>query len=224
MKIVIDTEEIKQKIAMSWRELSSEAVLMGGIILLLSGYIISDKLTGIFKKQGSCCVEVTLEKPDRKDPIPYKTKFSQLYNVGEKINLSDKQFDCLARNIYWEAMREPLIGQISVAHITYNRVLSKKWGDTFCEVIFEPKQFSWTNSAKLRVAVPKNKAQWKRAKNSAMLFTNGVRVTNLFDSEFYYAEYIKPPKWSKNMKREAKIGQHIFFSDKTELAKAEVFE
>lgn len=227
MKIVIDTEEIKQKLSTIWGKLTAENVFLGSVILVLSGYIISNKVGSLFNKTDSCCVEVTLEKPEtpwKEDTFPRKTKISQLYNVGEKLYLSDKEFNCLARNIYWEAMHEPLIGQISVAHVTYNRVFSKKWGDTFCEVIFEPKQFSWTNNKKIRVAVPKNKTQWKRAKHSAMLFTNGVRVTNLFDSEFYYAKYIKPPKWSKNMKKEAQIGQHIFFSDKTKLANAEEFE
>lgn len=165
--------------------------------------------------EGSCCVDVYLEKNEPVKEIlpPEKSKFARIFNTGKKVNLSEKEFDCLSRNIYWESLREPLIGQIAVATITHNRVKSKKWGNSFCKVVFEPKQFSWTNLDKIRNATPKNKNQWKRAKHSAMLFTKGVRVTNLENSHFYYADYIKPPVWSKKMIKTAKIGTHIFFAD-----------
>jgi N-acetylmuramoyl-L-alanine amidase len=141
-----------------------------------------------------------------------KTKYPQIYNTRKRVNLSESDFDCLSRNIYWETMHEPLIGQLSVAQISYNRVLEGKWGNSFCEVIFAPKQFSWTNFKKIRNAVPKNKKQWIRAKHSAFLFSKGVRVPNLIDSQFYFADYIKPPKWSKSMTKVAKIGKHIFYA------------
>lgn len=227
MKIILDTEVLTKKAKVFWERWDAEHVLMGTVIVILVSYIALEKLSFKKQEQNSCCVDVVLEKPSKpeiKKPIKENVKFSQLYNTNRPINISKKQLDCLSKNIYWEAMREPLIGQISVAHVTYNRVLSRKWGDTFCDVIFEPKQFSWTNNENLRKAEPKNKKQWKRAKHSAMLFAKGVRVTTLFDSEFYYAKYIKPPKWSKKMKREANIGQHIFLSNKTNLANSEKFE
>jgi hypothetical protein len=223
----IDTDviktSVKEKATQVWEKSDSGHVFLGCISVFLLVYIVFDKIPNFFKKE-SCCVEVTIGAFDKKKPdsigipysnaIPPKTKYVQLFNTGVKLDLSDKEFDCLSRNIYWESSFEPLLGQMSVANVTYNRVLSGKWGNSFCSVVFAKKQFSWTNSKKLRNATPKNKTQWHRAKQTAMLFANGVRVTNLHKSQFYYADYIKAPKWSKFMNKTAKIGQHIFYAEK----------
>ena len=212
MRIVIDTDEIKTFPKKVWNRMTLEQTFLFALFLVLAVPAIIDNY--LIKKEGSCCVDVTLEPNDPPKKVVENTKFVGLFNTGKTVNLSKKEFDCLSRNIYWESLREPLIGQIAVATITHNRVKSKKWGDTFCKVVFEPKQFSWTNNKKTVNRTPKNIPQWERAKHSALLFTRGVRVPKLKDSEFYYAEYIDPPKWSKKMKKEAHIGRHIFFSNK----------
>lgn len=66
----------------------------------------------------------------------------------------DKEIECLAQNIYFEAKSESLKGQIAVGLVTINRVLSEKYPNTICEVVWQkrkhPKtgkwvaQFSWT--------------------------------------------------------------------------------
>lgn len=213
---------LKRKGKEIWDRSDAGHIFLSCIVAILSTYIIIINFPSMSnEEEGSCCVEVTLEKtplnptPIKKQLDSYaKTKHVQLFNTGVKVNLSAKEFDCLSRNIYWESLREPLIGQIAVANITYNRVKSKKWGDTFCKVIFQPKQFSWTNIEKIRNAKPKNEMQWRRAKHSALLFSRGVRVTMLEKAHFYYADYIKPPKWSSKMNKTAKIGTHIFFAEK----------
>ena len=90
--------------------------------------------------------------------------------------------------------------------------MSGKWGDNFCSVVFARKQFSWTNLKHIRNAQPKNKREWYRAKHSANLFIDGVRVNNLDNSQFYYADYIKKPKWAHGMIKDDQIGQHIFYT------------
>lgn len=219
MKITLDTEvvttAIKSNSKKLWHRADPGHITLLGMCLALSGFIIGPKIESLFKSDN-CCVEVTLEKSEEIVRTPPRTKTAQLFNTNQKLLLSDRQFDCLAKNIYWETMHEPLLGQIAVANVTYNRVLSGKWGNTFCEVVYARKQFSWTNLKKLRNAVPKNKTQWNRAKHSAMLFTKGVRVTNLDKSEFYYAQYISKPKWAKEMSKSAHIGQHIFYAENEE--------
>lgn len=226
MKIMFDTEKL-----FVLKNYSDREIFFLSLLIVLFGYIVSDyfdskKLTYIDNRIGN--VEVTLDKvvnrinedtiaADKQQEksveiyIP-KTKYSTIRNIGEKIFIPKKDFDCLARNIYWEALREPLIGQIAVAQVTHNRVLSGKWGKDFCSVVFAKKQFSWTNDIKLRNSQPKNKKQWIRAKHSATLFAEGVRVNNLGTSQFYYAEYIKKPNWANSMIKDDKIGAHIFYS------------
>lgn len=204
------------------------------LISILTVYILtksfdSEKYSNLSSRIGSVEVSLdkvidsintqTIETAKRNDSAPHTTrienkhqKFSGLYHTNKKINLSPRQFNCLAKNVYWESLREPLIGQIAVLQITHNRVKSKKWGSDYCSVVYQPKQFSWTNDKDILAATPKNQIQWKRAQHSVKLFANGTRVNNLNDSEFYYAHYIKPPNWSRNMIEKDHIGRHIFLS------------
>ena len=59
-----------------------------------------------------------------------------------------EQHKCLALNIYHEARSESMEGQIAVAQVTLNRVAHSEWPSTICEVVSEPKQFSWTHLLK----------------------------------------------------------------------------
>jgi spore germination cell wall hydrolase CwlJ-like protein len=213
ININIDTSKfnfyIIDKLKQLWYRADAGHIALISICLVLSGYIIGDKIDAIFKKDH-CCVEVFLEK-DTGYNKPPKTKFAQLFNTNHKIILSDKEFDCLAKNIYFEAKFEPYIGKIAVAQITYNRVKSGKWGNNFCDVVNAKKQFSWRLFKRMREEVPKGR-HWIAATHAATMFTKGVRIEKLKDSDHYFASYIKPPKWSKSMKHITDIGLHKFYA------------
>lgn len=51
----------------------------------------------------------------------------------------NSEISCLATNIYHEARGEPIIGQVSVGFVTLNRVKSKRFPNTVCEVITQAK-------------------------------------------------------------------------------------
>ena len=57
------------------------------------------------------------------------------------------EIECLAQNIYFEAAQEPREGQIAVAHVTRNRMISGKYPNTYCGVVKQKTygvcQFSW---------------------------------------------------------------------------------
>lgn len=54
---------------------------------------------------------------------------------------------CLAIVIYMEARGEPLEGQIAVAQVVQNRVLSHRHPDDICDVAQQPHQFAWDGHA-----------------------------------------------------------------------------
>lgn len=225
MKITLDTDKIKIP-SFSLSKYSDREVFFMCVAMLLSAYTFSDWLDSrnmiIFNSRLNR-VEVTLDKiVDRinsdilndeevKVNKPEKNRFTRLHNTGQTIKLTKKEFDCLSRNIYFEAKFEPYIGKIAVANVTHNRLLQKKWGDDFCKVINAKKQFSWRLFKHMREEVPKG-THWEAAKHAALMFTRGVRVVNLEKSDHYYASYIKPPKWSFHMKHVADIGLHKFYS------------
>ena len=49
----------------------------------------------------------------------------------------EKQLECLAKNIYFEARNEPFVGQFAVALVTLNRVHDTDFPNTVCEVVYE---------------------------------------------------------------------------------------
>ena len=51
------------------------------------------------------------------------------------IKLSNKDVECLAKNIYYEAGAEPEEGKVAVAMVTINRVRDGRFGKTVCSVV-----------------------------------------------------------------------------------------
>jgi spore germination cell wall hydrolase CwlJ-like protein len=124
---------------------------------------------------------------------------------------------CLARNIYHEARGEPTAGQHAVAEVTLNRVASRQFPGTVCEVVYEkrydPKRnrlvgaFSWTEFDS--VSKPKGKA-WERAVRSAEAVYDKQQDPIVKGALFYHADSIEP-RWAREKNRVVKIGSHIFY-------------
>ena len=51
---------------------------------------------------------------------------------------------CLAKNIYFEAGNQPLIGKVAVSHVVLNRVDSSLYPDTICDVVYQSRwRINW---------------------------------------------------------------------------------
>ena len=116
---------------------------------------------------------------------------------------------CLAQNIYFEAATEPALGQIAVANVTMNRVKHKAFPDTVCNVVWEPKQFSWTHDGKSDK--PEDRAAYKEIYKLAAKVYDGTIEDVTDGALFYHADYIKTPSWTKPMTKVGQIGHHIFY-------------
>jgi spore germination cell wall hydrolase CwlJ-like protein len=147
---------------------------------------------------------VTLDKFKPK-PLP-----ASVYYRAAQLDLNTKNFNCLARNIYYEAGVEGYNGKIAVAQVTWNRVKNGRWGDSFCKVIHAKHQFSWT---KQRKPAPTGQL-WLDSQAAARDFLRGVRLVILQDSKFYHATWIDAPSWTEPMTVKTTIGQHIFYAYK----------
>jgi spore germination cell wall hydrolase CwlJ-like protein len=131
---------------------------------------------------------------------------------------SSRRLHCLTMNIYHEARGEPLKGQYAVARVTLNRVASRHYPNTICEVVHQKRwdylrkryvsAFSWTELPP-RPNI-KDKA-WKQAlKIAKEVYQNQTTENNLHGALFYHARYIKP-SWARKKKPIARIGKHIFY-------------
>jgi N-acetylmuramoyl-L-alanine amidase len=125
---------------------------------------------------------------------------------AEALDFHARSVECLALNVYHEARGEPLAGQYAVAEVTMNRKASLGYPKTVCEVVYQKSAFSWTAQ---RVARPAG-AEWRRALKVADDMYYQRRAAMLPGVLHYHATYVQPV-WSKERKRVARIGRHIFY-------------
>jgi spore germination cell wall hydrolase CwlJ-like protein len=118
-----------------------------------------------------------------------------------------RSIDCLARNVYYEARSETLLGQYAVAEVTMNRRGSLGYPKTVCEVVYQKDAFSWTGMRNL--AEPSGPS-WQRARKVAQDVYYGRRTMELQGATHYHATYVKPD-WSGERERIARIGRHVFY-------------
>ncbi len=144
-----------------------------------------------------------------------------LSRLGEDL---DREFECLALNIYWEARSEPSLGQFAVAAVTLNRVAAPAYPDNICAVVQQGGeqrlnrcQFSWWCDGK--EDTPKNDAAWSAARSVAytVLFFDPPDPTR--GALWYHADYVKP-SWAKALSRVTKIGRHIYYREPMRVQKA----
>ena len=135
-----------------------------------------------------------------------------VFDSGQRVNITQRERECLTKNIFHEAGVEPFEGKIAVAQVTFNRLNSGRWGNDICSVVYAKKQFSWTLSQKKVNENPKGNL-WRDSVAAKDAFLSGLRVKNLEKSKHYHTDYIKKPYWSKEKSVAARVGQHIFYEN-----------
>jgi spore germination cell wall hydrolase CwlJ-like protein len=170
---------------------------------LLASIIMTCTASSLFYVQANSTPSAT---PDK---LTYTT------NIQEApVKAVESNFDCLAKNIYYEAAFEPIKGKQAIAQVTINRLKTKRWGNSICEVVYSPSQFSWTLKQN---HIPTGK-EWIKSQQVAYAFLEkGYRLNSLKGSIMYHAVYIKTPVWASKKYRVAKIGQHIFYKQDVKL-------
>lgn len=130
--------------------------------------------------------------------------------VKTTIKYTHQDFECLARNIFFEAGTEETLGKLAVAQVTLNRLQTGYWGDHICDVVYSPEQFSWTKDHQLSIENLKGE-HWNDSVLAAkIILENGIRIRQLKHALFYHAEYVNP-SWSDVTSRIGVIGRHIYY-------------
>lgn len=143
------------------------------------------------------------------------------YQYGQqKVEAALETFDaeqrhCLTQNIFFEARNQSEEGQKAVAWVTFNRMEHSKYPNTICDVVWQPRQFSWTHDGK--ADRPSNNVVEQRAWAKAQEVAAEALieyVTNQTDptkgSIMYHADYVKP-YWAVQYAMVDQIDSHIFY-------------
>lgn len=127
---------------------------------------------------------------------------------------SQKQLNCLALNIYFEARGESRLGQRAVAWVTLNRVQSPDYPDNICDVVWEDSQFSWTNDGK--TDTPKDADAWIEAIGIAnMVMQNYEQYEDPTEGAVMFHSTSVSPGWKKSYEKVTRIDNHIFYKEES---------
>ena len=145
------------------------------------------------------------------------TDFDKLVDKNGKA-VSEKELWCMATAIYFEARSESYRGQVAVGQVVMNRLAHRLYPQTICNVVFQNEhmrnacQFSFACDG-IPERVTEKKA-WAQAEEIARGVINGtLYVTEVGKSTHYHATYVYP-HWAPRLKRNTKIGHHIFYQFK----------
>jgi len=136
----------------------------------------------------------------------------------QEFTAEDEQ--CMIDNIFYEAVSEPLLGQILVAEVVKNRTNDERWGDTICETIYQPEQFSWTLIPVYKLwAFKQENIEDYTAIATAMANSDIFMSADApagFEGVNHYlrCDAKSPERWEDKMEFLGQVGAHCFYRDK----------
>lgn len=131
---------------------------------------------------------------------------------------------CLAKNIYFEAGNQPLIGKVAVSHVVLNRVDSSLYPDTICDVVYQSRwrinwkgeevpvrnkcQFSWFCDGKSDE--PVDSKTWIESMLIARRVIEGEWSDVTEGATHYHADSVLP-YWASSLNRTVTVDNHLFY-------------
>ena len=142
------------------------------------------------------------------EPTPVKRSLPELVSAHAAAEVDNRELECLAGAIFFEARSEPIHGQLAVGEVVVNRAKSGRFPTSYCGVVFQSGQFSFVRN---RALPPINRAstQWHRAVGIAQIAHNALAERVAPRALFFHATRVAPG-W-RGMTRLATIGNHVFY-------------
>lgn len=119
---------------------------------------------------------------------------------------ANRELECLAAGVYYEAKSEPLAGQLAVAEVILNRTTSGRFPKSVCSVLTQRGQFSFVRGGK--VPTPPSNAQWRKALAVAQVAHKNLWDSPADDALYFHASHSRPG-WGRA--KITQIGNHVFY-------------
>ena len=134
--------------------------------------------------------------------------------------INPTQVQCLSEALYFEGRSESEEGQLAIAEVILNRVLSKSFPNTICEVVRQTKfypsggidlhscQFSYYCDGK-----PEDYKEGKAFISTVRLSYSIIDSdpTNLTKGATHYHSTTANPYWASSLVLTTQIGDHLFY-------------
>lgn len=133
-----------------------------------------------------------------------------------------KEKDCLKTALYHEARGEGEIGMLAVANVIHNRYMHPNYPDTYCDIINQRKQFSYTLEGKphgealeAHVAYQPERVRvaYQTAEKIADDVVEGRLQKFLPENALWYTTTKVKNYWTKTKKVAVQIGNHKFYKE-----------
>ena len=124
----------------------------------------------------------------------------------------DRQMECLALAVYWEARSQPLNAQVAVAQVVLNRVEDGRFRADICGVVFQRDsrgcQFTWvcTNATRR----PRDRHSWEIAQYAAYLAV--FDYIDMVEGAIFFHD-VSVRRWP-HLERTVRIGELIFYRER----------
>ncbi|WMT92053.1 cell wall hydrolase [Pelagibacterium sp. H642] len=142
----------------------------------------------------------------------------------QRKELAAGEVHCLAQAVYHEARGEPESGQWAVASVILNRVESRAYPDTVCDVVFQNAhlanrcQFSFACDGRSDEGGRGNiidRESWVKSNVIAQVayrqFLDGERHEDGLTTAMHFHTTSVSPSWASAYAEVASIGNHIFY-------------
>jgi spore germination cell wall hydrolase CwlJ-like protein len=142
-------------------------------------------------------------------PVPTGSLADLVVSLADT-RTSDREQECLANAVYFEARSEPIEGQLAVAEVVLNRAASGRYPTDLCAVITQKAQFSFIQRGRFPRADRDSQA-WRKAVAISKIARQKLAGSLPSSVLWYHATYVSP-SWGKRLTRQTQIGLHIFYS------------
>jgi spore germination cell wall hydrolase CwlJ-like protein len=155
--------------------------------------------------------EYSMKENEKTAPVAIKKFVKKTHN---------KEKNCLMNALYYEARSESNLGILAVASVIENRKNSGSYPSTYCKVINQHKQFSYTLEGKPDVEKVQHmltaydKQAYQYISELSHRMTTGSFEPILPKTVMWYATKKVSNAWTKSKKIYATIGFHHFYKKK----------
>lgn len=125
--------------------------------------------------------------------------------------VSSDDLKCLTDNLYFEAAGEPIAGQALVGHSVINRAKDSRWKDTICGVVYQRKQYSWTQEPTKEIDDFKTYQFLESMAYTLLSNQDAEEATGV--TNYLRCDVRDKVDWWKDMTFLGQVGAHCFYKD-----------
>jgi N-acetylmuramoyl-L-alanine amidase len=151
--------------------------------------------------------EVAEEMPAEETVIEPGATLAETVAKLRRSDAGNRELECLAGAIYFEAKSESLAGQLAVGHVIANRANSGRFPSSYCGVVYQRSQFSFVRGRSMP-HIPRASRDWEEAVAIARIVDQQLHPSPVGKALFFHARRVSP-RW--RLTRVATLGNHVFY-------------